>query len=94
MNDLIRTILLALAAFFFFMGVGYVLYLTNADTLFSECVKYEEVYGYDTELVGNFWVWDGKFNCVVLMEDGTEVELRDFDISDYKKPKMVISSAA
>lgn len=63
---------------------------STLETQKSECLEtFGERYGYKTEWraypVGNGW---GKpvVGCVVYMEDGTQVLLKDFRVADYKKP--------
>ena len=57
-----------------------------------ECIKvYGEEYGYKTEfksqpLDKKDLYHEPMFGCVIHMEDGTKVLLRDFNIADYKKP--------
>ena len=47
------------------------------------CDRYNNEYNYHTEFEGN--IWDGT-DCYIFMEDGTKVNIEDFNIADYKKP--------
>ena len=55
-------------------------YLTYSGNI-ELCERYEG-YGYLTKVEGS--IWDN--NCYIFMEDGTKIEIRDFNIADYKIP--------
>ena len=56
---------------------SYLIYSGNIDL----CERYGG-YGYLTKVEGSLW----DNTCYIFMEDGTKVEVRDFNIADYKIP--------
>lgn len=75
-------------AFFVFSPVYLLSIASRNDIIRAECDKYKEEYNIMTEIEGkeNFWSWGESYKCKILMEDGTKVDLRDFNIATIKKP--------
>lgn len=52
------------------------------------CEEYNS-YGYITESTESFWdVWNGKPSCIITMEDGTRLPLRDYKTMAIKNARV------
>lgn len=86
MNDIAKIFLGFGLLFVFLMGIGYILSINFESNLEAKCNKYKNEYNIMTILVGNRYHWDNTLECYVLMEDGTKIEIQDFEIAGVKVP--------
>ena len=73
--------------FFVFMAFFFVSFLAIVQYAAAKniCERYLD-YSYTTSL-DNF-LGNEPYNCAILMEDGTWINIHDFEIADYRKPLM------
>lgn len=73
--------------FSMFMLVGYAFNLTANQSSKEYCNKYREEYKIDARIEGNFFAWDGSYDCYIYTKDGLKIHLRDFDIAQTVEVK-------
>lgn len=73
-------IILAIIAFLF-MSVGYMKNITQHAQMRDNCEKYREQYKFDSRIEGNFWSWNGSYECFTHTKDGLKIHYNDFEIS-------------
>ena len=61
----------------------------SADITKKEFTRYNVEYKIKTGLVGNWYRLKEKVTCKVLKQDGTKVNLEDFNIAVFKVPMEV-----
>ncbi len=86
MNDIMKIIVGFGFLFIFVIALGYILSINLESNLEAKCNKYKNEYNIMTILTGNRYHWDNTFECYVLMEDGTKIEIEDFEIAGVKVP--------
>ena len=75
-------LIIFLSAFITFIG------WSSHKTDLRECEDYNS-YGYYTEIGGDLWdSLNGREVCLIIMEDGTKLPLRDFKTMSMKNAKV------
>ncbi len=86
-GTIILLITFLLFLFFVIFGVGGFFEYNDYQDAKKECKGWNE-YGYVTKFVDNwigFWSFDNDFVCLIYMDDGTKLPLRDFKTMAIKQ---------